>query len=241
VCPLGGTRHITADGRAENTQYPTTRSDHPDLGTSPAPFPKQMGWSCLLLYPIPQLHAHVRKFRWQSLPARGACAATSGHQQLQASLVRAVPARQRDWIQQHLEAHGAATVVGDLRFAGALVPGAAGGRRVAIGVVSTWSWSRRWYARGSSRTAWEACRGLRHSSQEERRVYERVCRWCERATPAVRHRSTVRCKRSIWLRCVAQARTHTYHSVAPASTRASTASSWLLARGWGVRPVLLAS
>jgi hypothetical protein len=52
-------------------------------------------------------------------------------------------------------------------------------------------------------------------------------------------RSTVRCRRSIWLRSVALG--HTYHAVAPASTRASTAASWLLARAAarGVQPVLL--
>jgi hypothetical protein len=100
-----------------------------------------MGESYLLwvleLDNVTQLHAHVRKLSWQRLPARGACAATSGHNPLKASLVQRVPARQRHRIQQHLPAHGAATAVVDLRLAGALVPGAARGRRVAIGVLCT--------------------------------------------------------------------------------------------------------
>jgi hypothetical protein len=129
------------------------------------------------------------------------------------SLVQRVPARQRDWIHQHLEAHGAATVVMDLRLAGSLVPGAAGGRRVAIVVRSTRSWLRRWYApwyaRGSPLTLpGKLVEGCGTAHWRRGWVYESVqSRWCERATAQLYN--TVYCTmQALFLAQVCTLRTH---------------------------------
>jgi hypothetical protein len=150
------------DGRAEDTQqHQTTRSDHPAHQASPWVSKPDWGWSYLLwvlpLHPITQVHAHVRKLSWQRLPARGACAATSGHQQLQASLVQRVPA-------QSSGISGSRARLCPALLEAAVLPSLFGPPvELVAPLVRTMV-----RVRLSSHTAWEACRGLRHSSQEER-------------------------------------------------------------------------